>query len=84
MGAPFAKIFEISDDYLVLWNQLNSSSTLQNKWSNKNKILSKVLDKYIKINNRLYSRIYLHLKNIYTLKNRSHLLTYWFTEKYLG
>ena len=57
MGVPFAKIFEISDDYLVLRNQLNWSSTLQNKWSNKNKILSKVLDKYIKINNRLYSRI---------------------------
>ena len=60
---------KISDDCSVLWNQLNSNSTLQNKWGNKNKILSIILRKYIKMNYRLYSHLYLHLKDIFALKN---------------
>ena len=37
---------KISDDCLVLWNQLNSNLTLQNRWDNKNEILSNISDKY--------------------------------------
>ena len=32
-----------SDDCSVLWNQLNSNSTLQNRWGNKNEVLSNIL-----------------------------------------
>ena len=38
---------KISNDCLVLWNQLNSNSTLQNRWGNKNEIWCNILDKYI-------------------------------------
>ena len=38
---------KISDDCLVLWNQLNSNSTLQKRWGNKNEFLSKILHKHI-------------------------------------
>ena len=55
---------KISDDCLVLWNQLNSNSTLQNRWRSKNEILSNILDKYI------YIYIYIY---IYTLKKSSTL-----------
>ena len=41
---------KISDDCLVLWNQLNSNSTLLNWWGNKNEILRNIRDKYIQIN----------------------------------
>ena len=50
------------------WNQLNSNSTLQNKWGNKNDVLGNILHKYIQIINRLYSHLYLHLKSIFTFK----------------
>ena len=32
----------------LLWNQVKSNSTLQNRWGNKNEVLSNMLDKYIK------------------------------------
>ena len=38
---------KISDDCLVLWNQLNSNPTLQKRWGNKNKFLSNILYKHI-------------------------------------
>ena len=38
---------KISVDCLVLWNQLNSNSTLQNRWGNKSEILPNILDIYI-------------------------------------
>ena len=31
----------------LLWNQVNSNSTFQNRWGNKNEVLSNMLDKYI-------------------------------------
>ena len=66
---------KIADDCLVLWNQLNSNLTLQNRWGNKNEILRNTLDKYVQINSRLYSHIYLHSKNTHTLKKSSTLAT---------
>ena len=38
---------KISHDCLVLWNQLNSNSTLQKRWGNKNEFLSNILYKHI-------------------------------------
>ena len=38
---------KISDDCMVLWNQLNSNSTLQKRWRNKSKFLSNMLYKHI-------------------------------------
>ena len=31
----------------LLWNQVKSNSTLQNRWGNKNEVLGNMLDKYI-------------------------------------
>ena len=62
-------------DCSVLRNQLNSCTTLQNRWSNKNKVLSNILNKY--------SHLHLHLKNIFTLKKPPHLLTYWWRNQVL-
>ena len=41
----------------------------------KNKVLSNILHKYIQMNYRLFSRLYLHLKNIFTLKGSSAFAT---------
>ena len=38
---------KISDDCLMLWNQLNSNSTLQERRDNKNEFLSNILHKHI-------------------------------------
>ena len=45
---------KISDDCLVLWDQLNSNSTFQRRWGNKNKCLSNIGH-----NSRLFSHIYI-------------------------
>ena len=38
---------KISGDCLVLYNQLNSNSTLQNRWGSENEVLSNIPHKYI-------------------------------------
>ena len=45
---------KISDDCLVLWDQLNSNLTFQRRWGNKNKCLSNIGQ-----NSRLFSHIYI-------------------------
>ena len=51
---------------------LTPKSTLQNSQGNKNEVLSKILHEYIEMNNRLYSQLYLYLKNVIKLKKILH------------
>ena len=50
---------------------------MQNKWGNKNEVLSDILHKYIWMNNRLNSHLHIHWKKLFTLKKPSTFANHW-------
>ena len=60
--------------FVLFWNSISriiSKSTLQNRWGNKNEVLSNILHKYNEWSFILIFIFNLHLKNMFTLKKSS-------------
>ena len=60
--------------FVLFWSSISriiSKSALQNRWDNKNEVLSNILHKYNEWSFILIFIFNLHLKNIFTLKKSS-------------